>query len=175
MQGTWVRPLFWEDSTCHSATNPSCHSDWRPSSWTCALQQGMPVPSGDSRCLNLPLEENSVLVRRLVLPKKLWSVSIFNFINKKFGELCFLSCHVNSYRRVSICLLGLQNLKCLLILYRKEFFDSCPRILPYLPQVKLSSKVWLLEKTVGTSLSSHTTELHLHEVSKAVKFIEAES
>ena len=101
------------------------------------------------------------------------------YYQKNCGQFLFLISSIRNLGsfvwRVSICLLGLQNLKCLLILYRKEFFDSCPRILPYLPQVKLSSKVWLLEKTVGTSLSSHTTELHLHEVSKAVKFIEAES
>ena len=86
----------------------------------CTLQQETPVMSGNTWCVALPLAKNSIPVSRLVLPKKLWSVSIFNFINKKFGELCFLSCHVNSYRIVSICLLGLQNLKYLLILYRKS-------------------------------------------------------
>ena len=28
MQGTWVRSLVWEDSTCSGATKPVCHNDW---------------------------------------------------------------------------------------------------------------------------------------------------
>ena len=26
MQGTWVRPLLWEDPTCHGATKPVRHN-----------------------------------------------------------------------------------------------------------------------------------------------------
>ena len=25
MQGTWVQPPVWEDSTCHGAAKPVCH------------------------------------------------------------------------------------------------------------------------------------------------------
>ena len=35
MQGTWVRSLFWEDSTCHRATKPA-HLNY----WACALEPG---------------------------------------------------------------------------------------------------------------------------------------
>ena len=28
VQGTWVRSLIWEDSTCHGATKPECCNYW---------------------------------------------------------------------------------------------------------------------------------------------------
>lgn len=45
--------------------------------------------------------------------------------------------------------------------------------MPYQPQVKLSAMEHLKRPIVGTRLSFHTAWVHLHEVSKAVKFTEA--
>ena len=45
MQGTWVRSLVWEDSTCHRPTKPVCHNYWTcsleprsPNYWACILE-----------------------------------------------------------------------------------------------------------------------------------------
>ena len=44
MQGTWVRSLVWEDSTCHGATKPMCHSYWAH-----ALELVLPNKRGRSK------------------------------------------------------------------------------------------------------------------------------
>lgn len=36
MQGTWVQPLVWEDSTFHRATKPNSHN-----SWACTLEPAL--------------------------------------------------------------------------------------------------------------------------------------
>ena len=45
MQGTWIRPLVQEDSTCHGATNPMCHNYWACllwSPWAAATEACLP-------------------------------------------------------------------------------------------------------------------------------------
>ena len=44
MQGTQVRSLVQEDSTCHGATKPTRHSYWACVPRTCALQEEGPLP-----------------------------------------------------------------------------------------------------------------------------------
>ena len=42
MQGTRVRALVWEDTTCSGATGPVSHNYWACASGACALQQERP-------------------------------------------------------------------------------------------------------------------------------------
>ena len=50
MQGTWVRALVWEDSTCRGATGPVSHNYWACASGACALQQERPHSERPTHC-----------------------------------------------------------------------------------------------------------------------------
>ena len=39
MQGTRVKPLVWEDSTCNEASKPELHKKKKPLQWEAQVQQ----------------------------------------------------------------------------------------------------------------------------------------
>lgn len=76
----------------------------------------------DERDLNLAnvIPPKSILISQPVLQKIVANYFILNFINKKFVEICFLSCYVSTYIISSVWCLDPLSLKYYLVLYRKH-------------------------------------------------------
>ena len=51
LQGTQVRSLVQEDSTCHGATKPMCHNYWSPCALETAAQQEKPQQEASEKPL----------------------------------------------------------------------------------------------------------------------------
>ena len=58
MQGTWVQPLVWEDSTCNEASKPDLHNK-KPLQWEAQ------VPQAESSFCSLHLEKTHLQQQRL--------------------------------------------------------------------------------------------------------------
>ena len=114
MQGTQVRSLIWEDSTCPGAIKPLCHSDWacplepvlchkrrhckeKPTQWeACSSTFLLAAKRESACCLNEDPVQPKIKLYVKNLKNTLWCVYMYVYIRVSFSQnkeynMCILS------------------------------------------------------------------------------------